>query len=69
LRLAPGGIVGFESQYNGCVVKYAGDYEITATYTAQDLNIGKVRLLDDKTVAIVSGQFHSEPLIFRVRSQ
>src|ERR1039458_513274 len=68
LRLAPGGIVGFESQYNGCVVKYPGDYEITATYTANDLK-GKVRLLNDEGDPIVSGIFHSKPLTFRVRSQ
>lgn len=67
LRLPPGGIVGFESQYRGCAVRYPGIYEINATYSAQDLNIGKVRLLADKTEEIATGQFHSETSKFRVR--
>jgi hypothetical protein len=69
LRLTPGGIVGFESQYWGCAVRYPGIYEIDVTYSAEDLNIGKVRNLAGKTEEIVTGQIHSEPSKFRVRGR
>jgi len=69
LLLGPGGIVGFESEYDSCVVKHPGNYQITATYSAQDLNLGKVRLLADKADEIVTGQFHSAASAFRVRGR
>lgn len=69
LRLPPGAIVGLESQYSGCTVRYPGIYEINATYSAQDLNLGKVRLFAGRTEEIVTGQIHSEPSKFRVRER
>jgi hypothetical protein len=52
--------------YNGCVVKYPGTYQITATYYANDWNLGKVRSLEDKKERILTGHFTSEPVTFRV---
>jgi hypothetical protein len=67
LALPPGAIVGFETQYRGCVVQNPGEYQITATYSAQDLNVSKVRSVPGKADQIVTGQFHSEPSTFHVR--
>jgi hypothetical protein len=66
LRLSPGGIVGYEDQYRGCVVKNPGTYQITATYCACDLNTGKVRAVEQTASQIVMGKISSTPARFRV---
>ena len=66
LALPPGAMVGFETQYDGCDVENPGAYQITATYSAQDLNVGKVRQVAGKADQIVTGQLHSTPATFRV---
>jgi hypothetical protein len=69
LRLPPGGIVGYEDQYRGCVVKYAGTYRITATYCACDLNTAKVMSDAEHGSQVVTGEFKSKPWTFRVRER
>jgi len=69
LQLPPGAMVGFEAQYDGCVVSSSGTYKITATYLAQGLAESKVKLLADQDAKIVVGRFQSEPIIFRVRDR
>ena|ERR1700674_1283754 len=64
LRLPAGGMVGYEDQYRGCVVKNSGTYQITATYCACDLNTGKVKAVDQ---SVVIGKISSKPIQFRVR--
>jgi hypothetical protein len=64
LRLPPGGIVGYEDQYRGCVVKNSGTYQITATYCACDLNSGKARSAEQ---SVFIGKINSKPTKFRVR--
>ena len=66
LLLPPGALVGFESQYRGCVVKYPGTYQVTAEYWG-GFDYNKVRQIADKGDQIVSGKFSSEPTTFRVR--
>ena len=66
LVLSPGAMVGFESQYDGCNVENPGAYQITATYSAQDLNVGKVKQVAGKADQIVTGQFESAARAFRV---
>ena len=43
LWLAPGSIVGFSGNYQGCAVKHEGSYELTATYCPCDLNTSNVQ--------------------------
>jgi hypothetical protein len=68
LRLPPGGIVGFQSQYRGCVIANPGNYQMTATYCACDLNMGKVRSIAENPNQIVMGELKSKPWAFRVRA-
>lgn len=69
LRLPPGGIVGYEDQYRGCVVKYAGTYRITATYCACDLNTAKVMSEAEHGTQVLTGELESKPWTFRVRER
>ena len=69
LLLPPGALVGFETQYYGCVVKYPGTYQVTAVYSGRGLHYDKVRQIADKADQIVSGEFSSEPKTFRVRKR
>jgi hypothetical protein len=67
LLFAPGTMVGFESEFTGCVVKNPGRYRAQATYSAQDLSVDEVRQFADKNNQVVTGQFHSEPIDFQVQ--
>ena len=68
LLLPPGGMVGVEAQFfTGCVVRNPGMYEATAEYSAQDMNVNKVKQVAIKPQQIVTGQFYSLPQRFRIR--
>jgi len=68
LLLPPGAMVGVEAQFfTGCVVRNPGVYEATAVYSAQDMNVNKVKQVALKPDEIVSGQFYSLPSRFHIR--
>lgn len=69
LPLQPADIVGYEDEYNGCVVKHPGPYQIVATYLAFDLNIEKVKLLTENAAQVANGSVTSKPLTFHVRER
>ena len=65
--LPPGGFVGFETEFTGCVVKNSGLYQAQATYSAQDVNIEKVRQVAGNPYHVAIGQIQSGLIKFRVR--
>jgi hypothetical protein len=68
LLLAPGAMVGIEAEFStGCVIGNPGTYEATVVYSAQDMNVNKVKEVAGKPDEIVTGQFYSAPSRFRVR--
>ena len=68
LLLAPGAMVGIEAEFfTGCVIGNPGTYDATAVYSAQDMNVNKVKEMAAKPDEIVTGQFYSTPSRFRVR--
>jgi len=68
LWLAPGGIVGFTGQYQGCAVKHQGSYELTATYCPCDLNTSNAQAAAkvDGT-KIITELIQSKPWSFRLQ--
>ena len=66
LRLGPNEFVGFEGRYWGCVAKYPGKYEITAQYSAQDLNQAKVKDLKIDGAAVLPGTYESGSATFAI---
>lgn len=68
VRLGTGEFVGMEDVYDGCAVKYAGTYEIRATYSANGVNTHTVASILDSNSLVLMGQVDSKPYKFRVRS-
>jgi hypothetical protein len=68
LLLPKAGIVGLEDNYPGCEVASPGEYEITATYSAQDLNMSKLPDQDTTGIRVLKGQIQSKPFRFRIVS-
>jgi hypothetical protein len=69
VRLGVGESVGLEDRYRGCAVKYAGTYDITATYLAYDFNVGRVSPLSTESNSVLTGTVPSKPFGFRVHAK
>jgi hypothetical protein len=68
LLLPPGAMVGFQAPFfTGCVVRNPGIYRAQVVYSAQDMNVNRVKQVAAKPDEIVTGQFYSAPSKFRVR--
>jgi hypothetical protein len=56
LRLPPGGIVGYRSEYRGCTIAHPGRYQVKATYCACDLNTRLVKSSVEEAAKVVAGE-------------
>jgi hypothetical protein len=68
LRFWPGAIIGSEGKYDGCEVRYAGAYEISATYSVSEERLRKVQSLPEAD-QIIGETLESKPFTFHVRAQ
>jgi hypothetical protein len=65
--LRPMEVVGFEGQYSKCDRYYAGKYQITAEYSAQDANQARVKSLRIQEAPVLDGTYRSDPVTFMIR--
>ena len=69
VRLGTGEFVGMNDIYNDCTVKYAGTYEVRASYAANDFNTHIVTGIVDNNSQVLTGEVDSTPHKFRVRTR